>query len=1199
MNDILQNTPEQVAVPEKKGKKMSKKQAKALFGKPAEAPVEGSNAPEAAAAPETSQAKDLKTMDKEFYDEVEAYAKEHDPKLLEARHRGKVLELWMRAKRSHLKPEEHGFFQRRSVDLNALDTFAKKMNDKDLERIQQASKEGKRRYKMYGPKTKAGQEELFKKDIIDDLERQIINNIDGMAKSVVFKPERDGVILQVSMLADRKLAGGEVTEAELLELSDATKVVARLIDEVAATKAEIKQVEREFTELPAQREAEKARVKQAKADARQAEKDTELKKRQEFAYEQLAKNVADAGKLSADEVQQLRDAIEVQHSTHALSDEQKATLLKDLDAIVGKDQDDVHAAQAEYRQSDDVDEDRFMQSPEAAPQPIKMNKSETLKFEFPPDRKFAIPGTSEEIYARIAAVDDDIEKSFYNFGGGDSRFGSLKRADQIDVIRSWTAGGISADDLEPLTDNPILFNEWVRTEIFPLEEERHQLYEALGTDFDGDDLITQEDDLGSWSDDVPELPDKALEEIPDANIEELEDENEPEEPKGLWGRITGSAFFRKHFKGELVERTEPMSKSEIATSLAGAALVDVGGSIFGYKVLADVPRYLSQRYYTGQERARLMKEIGEAQKLEQIGYATTTKVGETKFAISEASTRASIERTMAAIEANKTLTAEQKERLFEQVEAIQAKYRKGVLKASNARNKEIAQTIDSWIQTRITGTEVLKQMANTAAIAAGGAAWRPFIYGGASLAARWNRVEMERGRGERTESQMHEFIVNGFIETADSMMGEKGKTKRERFTNAVKAWSTVARGVGMGIAAYHGMESINELLAAYEAKSAVVEHGSAAIGGLHEAASITAYAEHHTSKDDYFDAEATVHAPAATEAASPDLTGLTFEHGEHVAVTDNIKLTDLARVHAWDAQNPENLSQSTASGILARQIDSLGPDAIRAMGYKGDLANKVALHTWELHKAFEIGPKGELSTDSIGKSLLLTENHGTYSYAFVDAHSGVALPHDQMEHLTIHTAEAPDAHEVPDPSPWGPLPPTHLEHPEQAVWGSTDDQGHVVWGTTADVGGSTGEHVAATAQERLAGGIEFAPQYDTQTTALFMSEIDGRQKEIKALQRIYTAVRQEHPGDSGDDRTFIDGMQRLIQEDQLSLNRLIAGVQNPARHLRPQLKWKGTLLPDAAVSLAFRDVESSVTAVPVSKEAWDQLKEQMITEAKG
>lgn len=295
---------------------------------------------------------------------------------------------------------------------------------------------------------------------------------------------------------------------------------------------------------------------------------------------------------------------------------------------------------------------------------------------------------------------------------------------------------------------------------------------------------------------------------------EAKSENAAETTAKASFKETMEKFYKKHLKGERLpsEEETDISRTE-ALKHAGISMIGVAASIGGVKLLADLPRWLVQKYYTTQEQKRLSSsfEAGEA----------SVENKEPEDAIKEKAT--ALEK---AIDDSKYLSVAQKEKLKTDMRGVQDRYDQDLTMTRKGRAEAVAKLLDETIQTRVKGVTVVKEALNTVLITTGLSTLRAAGYWAVSVYERYQKVSKEKKEGKRSESLAKELVVNGFKETWSKLSFKGEGTKREKVMAFVAASGTIMRFVGIGGAAFNEIagrgvsEAIDGMLSAWEQKSA-------------------------------------------------------------------------------------------------------------------------------------------------------------------------------------------------------------------------------------------------------------------------------------------------------------------------------------------------------------------------------------------
>lgn len=251
----------------------------------------------------------------------------------------------------------------------------------------------------------------------------------------------------------------------------------------------------------------------------------------------------------------------------------------------------------------------------------------------------------------------------------------------------------------------------------------------------------------------------------------------------VWSRLSEktSNFLRTHFKGEVIEAEPgPIGTTDVAKAL-GVGMLGAAGSMLGVKSVADVARYLPQKYYTSQERARLLGTL-------------ETEAAANPEAPSPVADRAAALKSR--IESSTYLTKKQKEEMMANVDAIHAQNEGEVASLEQRRSQDVARLIDAHVTTRVKGTTVVKESINTALMLTGLSAARGVAYGGVAMYERYQNVSKEMEEGKRTEGFMKEMFVNGFKENWQKLTLQGEGTRGEKLKGFAEAAGTVLRFAG-------------------------------------------------------------------------------------------------------------------------------------------------------------------------------------------------------------------------------------------------------------------------------------------------------------------------------------------------------------------------------------------------------------------
>lgn len=180
-----------------------------------------------------------------------------------------------------------------------------------------------------------------------------------------------------------------------------------------------------------------------------------------------------------------------------------------------------------------------------------------------------------------------------------------------------------------------------------------------------------------------------------------------ERPVSRFEKITGKIkeFWATQFKGEVREKTEEEEFKEaleitsVKVVKAGVpAIAGAAASLFGVKSLVDLPRYLSQKYFTNQEKAGLMEAFERAVAPEQARQEQQEQQEQkAEKDVADAARERVGSRTAelrSKIEGSKYMTAEKKAELLKKVEDIETKHAAALGGAEDERKKEFAAAIN-------------------------------------------------------------------------------------------------------------------------------------------------------------------------------------------------------------------------------------------------------------------------------------------------------------------------------------------------------------------------------------------------------------------------------------------------------------------------------------------------------------------------
>jgi len=217
--------------------------------------------------------------------------------------------------------------------------------------------------------------------------------------------------------------------------------------------------------------------------------------------------------------------------------------------------------------------------------------------------------------------------------------------------------------------------------------------------------------------------------------------------------------FISRFKGEVQPEDEKEYKNtwtDVAKK-AATGFLSVVATYTGAKLVADLPQWLYQKYWTNPAERQRIKEALASKERETNETTEPTVIEQKKARLEE------------AIHASKFLTAEKKLELLSKLKDTVDTYEKEERALRTERDQKIAQLLDEAIQTRIKNTVVLKEALNSALMVTGLSAMRGVTYGSVSLYERFKEVSQERKEGKRTGGQFNEWIVKGVTETLSKL----------------------------------------------------------------------------------------------------------------------------------------------------------------------------------------------------------------------------------------------------------------------------------------------------------------------------------------------------------------------------------------------------------------------------------------------
>lgn len=250
--------------------------------------------------------------------------------------------------------------------------------------------------------------------------------------------------------------------------------------------------------------------------------------------------------------------------------------------------------------------------------------------------------------------------------------------------------------------------------------------------------------------------------------------------------VDAAKRFMSKFRGEVQPQDEKEYKASLGdvTKNAATGFLSVVGSYTGVKILADLPQWLYQKYWTNPAERQRIKDALAAKEVELGETTEPTAIDQKKAKLEE------------AINASKFLTKEKKAKLLGRLHTTVDDYEKKDKTLRTERNEEIAKLLDQAIETRVKNTQVLKEGLNSALMITGLAAMRGVAYGAVASYERYKQVAKERTEGKRKGGQFNEWIVKGFTETAHNLIGGKADTWAGKGVNFVKGATNVLRAAG-------------------------------------------------------------------------------------------------------------------------------------------------------------------------------------------------------------------------------------------------------------------------------------------------------------------------------------------------------------------------------------------------------------------
>ncbi len=266
-------------------------------------------------------------------------------------------------------------------------------------------------------------------------------------------------------------------------------------------------------------------------------------------------------------------------------------------------------------------------------------------------------------------------------------------------------------------------------------------------------------------------------------------EEEPISPSTPEAPEDGKNFLRRayerfisKFKGEVQPEDEKAYKASWGDVAKNAAtgFLSVTASYTGVKLLADLPQWLYQKYWTNPaERERLRAAF--ASKDTETGVEHTTAIDQRKARLEQ------------AINESKFLSTEKRAELLAKLQTSVEGYKTAEETAREHRNQEIAKLLDQAIETRVKNTQVLKEALNSALMVTGLSAMRGVAYGAVAVYERHQEV---MASPERRMQYWKEMTYRGFTETAHNLLGGKADTWTGKGMNFVKGATNILRAAG-------------------------------------------------------------------------------------------------------------------------------------------------------------------------------------------------------------------------------------------------------------------------------------------------------------------------------------------------------------------------------------------------------------------
>ncbi|PJE76358.1 hypothetical protein COV05_04965 [Candidatus Uhrbacteria bacterium CG10_big_fil_rev_8_21_14_0_10_48_16] len=257
---------------------------------------------------------------------------------------------------------------------------------------------------------------------------------------------------------------------------------------------------------------------------------------------------------------------------------------------------------------------------------------------------------------------------------------------------------------------------------------------------------------------------------------------------GKWESIKSTFIgayerFASKFKGEVQPDQEKSYEGTIGDLAKNAAtgFLSVVASYTGVKIVADLPQWLYQKYFTNPAERQRIKEAFALKETELGDTTDPSAIDQKKARLEE------------AINASKFLTTEKKAELLTRLQDTVETYEKEDKAKRAERDEKIAKLLDEAIQTRVKNTQVLKEALNSALMVTGLSAMRGVAYGAVSVYERHKEV---MASPERSASYFKEMVVKGFTETAHNLIGGGADTWTGKGLNFVKGATNVMRVAG-------------------------------------------------------------------------------------------------------------------------------------------------------------------------------------------------------------------------------------------------------------------------------------------------------------------------------------------------------------------------------------------------------------------